>query len=216
MVYIFYRLEMIKDIVLKIHPNDNVLVALKDLELNTSVKFENETYILKDKIPAKHKFSIKQLAIGDAVYMYGVLVGKVKKAIVKGGIINTSNLEHDAEIYSSQNKSIEIKWNAPDTSKFRDKTFLGYHRKDGKVGTENNWLVIPLVFCQNRNVNVLKEALLDKLGFSSAQHLRFDVDILINEYKKGASKETLLERDISNTFNQQQKNYLFFPIILMC
>lgn len=210
MVYIFYRLEMIKDIVLKIHPNDNVLVALKDLELNTSVKFENETYILKDKIPAKHKFSIKNLVIGDAVYMYGVLVGKVKKPIVKGGIINTSNLEHDAEIYSSQKKSIiEIKWNAPNTSKFHDKTFLGYHRKDGKVGTENNWLVIPLVFCQNRNVNVLKEALLDKLGFSSAQHLRFDVDLLINDYKKGASKETLLERDISNTFNQQQKNYLF-------
>ena len=40
---------------------------------------------------------------------------------------------------------------------YSSKTFDGYHREDGKVGTENNWLVIPLVFCQNRYIDELKK-----------------------------------------------------------
>ncbi len=35
---------------------------------------------------------------------------------------------------------------------------MGYHRRDGQVGTANYWLVVPLVFCENRNVNVIRQA----------------------------------------------------------
>ena len=42
---------------------------------------------------------------------------------------------------------------------------MGYHRPDGQVGTANYWLVIPMVFCENRNVEVIKEAILSELGY---------------------------------------------------
>ena len=48
---------------------------------------------------------------------------------------------------------------------------MGYHRADGQVGTRNYWLVLPLVFCENRNVERMREALEEELGYGSAQQL---------------------------------------------
>jgi len=42
--------------------------------------------------------------------------------------------------------------------------FLGYRRSDGQVGTRNYWLVVPLVFCENRNIIVLKQAFEEELA----------------------------------------------------
>lgn len=195
--------------VLKIHDKDNVLVALTDLEKGTEIIFENHNYIIQNHIAAKHKFVTNTIEKGGNVYMYGVLVGKAKKKIVKGDLISTSNLAHATEEYQVNNNKTPIKWQAPDISKFVNKTFNGYHRIDGKVGTENNWLIIPLVFCQNRNVNVLKDALVEKLGFGKKQHLRLDVDSLIADYKSGASNEVLLKKDILKESEESYKSDLF-------
>lgn len=195
--------------ILKIHPKDNVIVALSDLEKNTKVTLNSTEYVLTDDIPAKHKFVTESLNDGDAVYMYGVLVGRVNGHIAKGGLITTSNLKHDTESYKAFEESHKIEWEQPDISRFKGKTFEGYHRADGKVGTENNWIIIPLVFCQNRNVDVLKEALLEKLGFGEDQHLKFDVDSLIEDYKNGASADDILNKDILKSDYYKQKNRLF-------
>ncbi len=195
--------------VLKIHPKDNVLVALTDLKKGVQVFFENETFVIQDDVAAKHKFVTVPLAKDDKVYMYGVLVGKAKRPIKKGGLISTTNLEHDTEAYNVSNSKEHQKWEAPDISKFINRTFNGYHRADGKVGTENNWLVIPLVFCQNRNVEVLKEALIEKLGFGKKQHVGFNVDALISDYTSGISSEKLLKKDILIGTEKSNKNPLF-------
>ncbi|WP_242202156.1 UxaA family hydrolase [Aestuariivivens insulae] len=195
--------------VLKIHDKDNVLVALTNLEKGTQITFENQTYTIQNYIAAKHKFVTETLEEGDKVYMYGVLVGKAKKKIAKGDLISTSNLEHDTEPYKTKDLKASKSWSAPNVSKFVNKTFNGYHRADGKVGTENNWLIIPLVFCQNRNVTVLKEALVEKLGFGKKQHLRLDVDTLIADYKSGASNQALLDKDILKETEESYKSLLF-------
>lgn len=198
-----------KNNVLKIHEKDNVIVALTDLKKGTEINFENEIYQIQNDIAAKHKFVTESLAEGDSVYMYGVLVGKAKKAIAKGDIISTSNLIHDTETYGVNDSKEKEVWQAPDVSKFVNTTFNGYHRADGKVGTENNWLIIPLVFCQNRNVEVLKQALVEKLGYGKKQHLGLDVDALINDYKSGATAEAILEKNILKDGEDTSKNLLF-------
>lgn len=195
--------------VLRIHHKDNVLVALTDLEQGTQVSFENNTYHIQNNIAAKHKFATETIAKNGKVYMYGVLVGTTKKEILKGDLISTSNLTHDTEAYSVNTTQKQDSWLAPDVSKFVNRTFNGYHRADGKVGTENNWLIIPLVFCQNRNVEVLKQALVEKLGFGKKQHLGLDVDALIADYTSGASAETILSRNIVKEREEYTKNPLF-------
>ncbi|HVK97590.1 MAG TPA: UxaA family hydrolase, partial [Flavisolibacter sp.] len=148
----------------KVHPEDNVLVALTNLEEGEHVTYNGTEIILPARVPAKHKFVVADLQPGDEVKMYGVLVGKAQKPIAKGNVITTSNLKHAAEGFEIGER--KTTWHKPDISKFQDRTFLGYRRPDGKVGTANYWLVVPLVFCENRNLDVLREALLEELGYS--------------------------------------------------
>lgn len=168
---------------LKIHPADNVLVALTDLKAGETIHFNNENFSLTHDVPAKHKFTDKALRPDDEVIMYGILVGKATQPISKGGVIGTHNVKHKASPYSGKTK--EYSWTPPDVSKFKNKTFMGYHRADGQVGTANYWLIVPLVFCENRNVDVIKKAFEEGLGFSKQDPYKNYVNDLVKLYKEG-------------------------------
>jgi altronate hydrolase len=173
----------IKRPVVKMHPKDNVLVALIDLTKGETITFNNEAFILQDPIKAKHKFYTENLAKGDEVRMYGVLVGKVQCAVAKGSLMTTDNLKHAAEPYAYRH--VDFKWQLPDISKFKNRTFNGYKRKTGPAGTANYWLFIPTVFCENRNLDVIKEALHNELGYSVTDKYRLYTKHLIKAYKEG-------------------------------
>ncbi len=190
-----------------IHPKDNVVVALVDLPKDTSIVHFNSNFQLPTPTKAKHKFAIKSFAKGDKVLMYGSLVGKTTKPVRQGETLTTENTVHASSGYKVGNK--KLSWEAPNVDTFKNRTFNGYHRSDGSVGTANNWLVIPLVFCENRNVDVLKSALLDALGYKTTNDFIMDTDSLINQYKNGASDETLLASNIIRTPEEMKKNRIF-------
>jgi altronate hydrolase len=171
---------------LKIDPKDNVLIALTDLHRGERITYSDQVYILRSDIPAKHKFSTDDLSADDEVMMYGVLVGKARERIQAGEVLTTRNVRHEASRYSES--SGRYKWNPPDVSRWRQRTFLGYHRPDGQVGTRNYWLVVPLVFCENRNIAVLKQAFLEELGFAQPNIYRQQVAELIRLYAEGKTK----------------------------
>jgi altronate hydrolase len=154
----------VKNKVLKIHPNDNVIVALSDLSKGETVELDGQSYTLTEDIAAKHKFAMYDFEVGAEIKMYDVLVGKAQFPIAKGASINTFNVKHAVNNFELRENHTD--WQAPDLSKFTGRTFNGFHRADGKVGTANYWLVIPLVFCENRNIEVLREALVDDLGYA--------------------------------------------------
>jgi altronate hydrolase len=168
---------------LKIHPADNVLVALTDLKRGETITYQNTSFPLAEDVPAKHKFTEVDLRPEDEIFMYGIVVGKATKPIGQGGAIGTHNIKHKAAPFSGRTKTYS--WTPPDVSKFKDKTFLGYHRADGQVGTANYWLVIPLVFCENRNVNVIRQAFEEALGFSKPEPYKNYLNDLIALYKEG-------------------------------
>lgn len=168
---------------LLIHPKDNVLVALQDLTVGETIDHNGIKINIKDTIPAKHKFAINELVKGDQVYMYGGIVGKTLSTIPSGGVLSTQNVTHEAEDFGE--KSGDYQWDAPDISKFKSKTFNGFHRPDGQVGTGNYWLVIPMVFCENRNVDIIKEAFLEELGFGKPNPFKKMVREMASLYKSG-------------------------------
>ncbi len=172
-----------KQQVLKVSPKDNVLVALTDLKKGQAIEFGGETFILQDDVKAKHKFFTTDLNEGDKVIMYGVLVGKAQKFIAKGSWMSTENIKHAADPYFYRNTN--FKWTPPDVSKYAGKTFNGYHRSNGDVGTANYWLFIPTVFCENRNLDVIREALHNELGYAVTDRYKQFTHQLIDAYKKG-------------------------------
>jgi altronate hydrolase len=192
---------------IKIHPSDNVLVALKDISKGDSIMFENQVFQAKEYIPLKHKVALKDFNQGDPIYMYGVLVGKAQSPIQKGGLLSTVNLKHATDDYGSyQNQS---SWNAPNVSEWRNKTFMGYHRADGSVGTANYWIVVPMVFCENRNLDVLKEALVNDLGYGKNQKYKLQSRQLIDLYKSGKGTNEILEARLESANNIEKQSRLF-------
>ncbi|MEM9829680.1 MAG: altronate dehydratase family protein [Bacteroidota bacterium] len=181
--------------VLRIHPDDNVIVALDQLTAGEKVQLQSESYEICQDIPAKHKFAQTNFYPGDSIIMYGVRVGKAVQKIQQGEAISTQNIHHDAEGYDLREK--QYQWFAPAVSQWQDVTFNGYHRADGKVGVANYWLVIPLVFCENRNLEVMREALVKELGYNRSRSHRFDVQTLVEQYQSGASVDSLLATPIA-------------------
>lgn len=175
--------------ILKINPKDNVLVALQDLAKGEELLYDGQVYILQDNIPAKHKFFMKDMQAGDEIIMYGVLVGKAQYTIPKGGLMTTDNTKHAADPYVF--RPYNHHWEAPDISRFSGRTFNGYVRRDGRVGTANHWLFIPTVFCENRNLDVIKEALYHELGYSVTDKYRAFTHELLAAYQEGKSLNTL-------------------------
>ncbi len=174
-----------KQRVLHIHPKDNVLVALDNLRKHEIVVFDNEEYFLVEDIPAKHKFFMNNMQTGDEIFMYGVLVGKAQYHVERGSRMTVENTKHAADSYAFRN--FHYQWQPPDVSAFQNKTFNGYHRSDGKVGTANYWLFLPTVFCENRNLDVIREALYNELGYAVTSKYKSFTKQLVEAYEEGDS-----------------------------
>lgn len=186
---------------------DNIIVAITSLEKGTAISVAGKQFKLKENIKQKHKFSLNEFNVGDEVFMYGVLVGKAVLPIQQGEAITTENIKPASAEFSDSNE--KFAWTAPDTSNFEGRIFNGYHREDGSVGTGNYWLVIPLTFCENRNIDVLEGALSEKLGYETKKDFAVDTDALIAQYKAGASTEEIYNTPIITTKEELAKNRLF-------
>lgn len=200
---------MVKREFIQIHPKDNVLVALSDLPKGHRLEYQGHAFFLPRAVAAKHKFIWSPIKKDDAIIMYGVMVGRVNSDLLAGELLDTSNLRHDTARYGLGERKLE--WTKPDVSAFADRTFLGFHRSNGTVGTANYWLVIPLVFCENRNVLTMKEALEEKLGYQvRSRDYSQQVDALISAVQDGASPERLLDMRFNRT-DQSSKTARVFP-----
>lgn len=174
---------------IQIHQADNVLVALNDLPKNLPVKFNDTDFRLATPVAAKHKFTVKDVHPGEQLFMYGVLVGIATEFIPQGAAVTTANIRHASSDFKLGVRKPD--WSRPDVSAWQQKTFDGYHRSDGSVGTANHWLVIPLVFCENRNIEVLREAFVEKLGYKRQQPYDRYVQHLVDLYQSGTAPEEI-------------------------
>ena len=196
-----------KQKVLKVNPEDNVLVALTNLSRGEKVSYLGEEYMLTEDIPAKHKFAQQFMQAGSDVIMYGVLVGKTQTDLERGALLSINNVKHAASGFTVGERKVE--WTAPDVSRWKAHVFQGYHRSDGSVGTANYWLVVPLVFCENRNLEVLEEALVNPLGYGRNKNYTNQAKQLVELYKAGGDLESLLNAPISETSHVPPSERLF-------
>lgn len=169
--------------VLQLDPSDNVLIALRDLRAGERIDFSGREHLLISDIPAKHKFLTRDIPVGGDVVMYGVLIGKAREPIRAGEAVTTRNTRHDSLPFEESTRSFD--WKPPDVSRWVERTFLGYPRPDGQVGTRNYWLVVPLVFCENRNIEVMKQAFEEELGFAPPKIYRQQLADLVRRYRSG-------------------------------
>lgn len=149
---------------IKIHSDDNVGVALQNLKAGSTILMDGTTFILPQDVQAKHKFTLFSISKGQTLKMYGIVVGTAEVDLPQGAAITVHNVAHTTSPVTGRQPVTH--WVKPDVSHWQNATFKGYHRKDGSVGTANYWLVFPLVFCENKNIEIIKEAISDALGYN--------------------------------------------------
>lgn len=193
-----------KQRILKVHHSDNVIVALVDLIPGEVVTYAADSYTLLESVPSKHKFFATSLPAGASVIMYGVLIGKTQCSVLAGQRLTTANVKHAAEEYAWRN--LPISWVPPDISSFKGQTFLGYHRSDGRVGTANYWLFIPTVFCENRNLEVIKDALVEALGYAVSTKYKNYAAALVDAIQNDQPLEQISLTPISGVAKRPFKN----------
>ena len=191
--------------IIKVNSTDNVAVALIDLKAGDVIPFEGENIKILSDTKSKHKIALQKFESGDRIIMYGVLVGKADCIIEKGDVLTTKNVKHQSEKVFGKTESFS--WTAPNVDKWKGRTFLGYHREDGQVGTENVWLFFPLVFCENRNIEILKEVFEKEL-------LKQQVNphqMLLRSLVKGEDEDAIVPEKSANVFDNIDVKFITHP-----
>ena len=124
-----------------IHTEDNVAVALRAIPAGTA--FDGVT--ARTDIPQGHKMALRTVHVGEQVVKYGFSIGHATEEIAPGDWVHTHNM--------ATNLSGEVEYTYHPSLRFPEPvqpgTFMGFRRKDGKVGIRNEIWIIPTVGCVN-------------------------------------------------------------------
>jgi len=129
--------------VVHLHPDDNVCIATRDLDRATHVTAAPYDVILTGKVGLGHKIALAEIAKGQRVIRYGQTIGFATAVIDPGDWVHTHNLTA-GEFTRDYQYATEI---PPPPVPIAGRTFQGYRRADGKVGTRNYLAVISTVNC---------------------------------------------------------------------
>lgn len=139
---------------IKIHEMDNVAVALVDLKAGQPVETGSETILIKEVIPAGHKFSLTELKPGMEVIKYGYAIGTVTEPVGTGQWIHTHNIRTGLGAVLEYQYQPAVKSDSKTVTYVRTDTYTGdyfdgYRREDGSAGIRNEIFIIPTVGCVN-------------------------------------------------------------------
>ena len=130
---------------IRIHPDDNVAVALEDIRSGETVETGGFTVTALEDVSRGHKIALQRIPAGEPVVKYGNPIGIAKEAIAAGAWVHVHNvrtgLSESAE-YTYNHKTFPM----PDV---KPRTFMGYLREDGRAAVRNELWIIPTVGCVN-------------------------------------------------------------------
>lgn len=134
----------------RIHPQDDVLIALSDLKCGNQVDVtKDHPIVLIDDIPKGHKIAARTIQTGEHVMKYGYSIGVAKEKIEAGQWIHTHNLHTGLSgiiDYEYTKTPVE----QPKVNNTIPLTFQGYRRSNGKIGIRNELWIINTVGCINK------------------------------------------------------------------
>lgn len=127
----------------KIHDDDNVVVALEDMTKGTLI---GHGVYLQEPIGRGHKVAINDIAQGDLVIKYGYSIGYTTLPIKKGEWVHTHNLKTSLKGNVSYTYGQQLTCLPQSNRRF---TYQGYLRDNGEVGIRNELWIVPTVSCVN-------------------------------------------------------------------
>ena len=137
---------------IKLNESDNVVVALRDLEVGESVN-SLDGHVLTEKIFRGHKIASCDIISGVNIIRYGQIIGSATKDIIVGEHVHSHNcgMGDHAQDYAHSSASRPL---APIDG---ERTFQGFSREDGRVGTRNYIGIVTSVNCSGTVARFIAE-----------------------------------------------------------
>lgn len=141
---------------IKINPADTVVVCLQPKIKGDIIEVDGRSITVNQDTPAGHKLLITDTPEGKDIIKYGYPIGHARHNLKAGDWVNENNLKTNLAgtldyTYNPVGETLSIKDDK--------RTFKGYVRKNGEVGTRNEIWIVPTVGC----VNGIAEKLAEKL-----------------------------------------------------
>ncbi len=134
----------------RIHPADDVAVAVQALAAGEDLVVEGERIVLAEDVPAGHKVALHPRAPGQTVIKYGFPIGAATAPIAAGAWVHTHNLKTCLEgMLEYTYEPVGAQHAAPLHASLPAPTFMGYRRPNGRVGTRNEVWILNTVACVN-------------------------------------------------------------------
>lgn len=76
-------------------PEDNCLVACRDLAAGTTVEIDERAVVLPQAVPLGYKVARSSLVAGQAVLRYAAHIGSTTRPVAEGELLHTHNLQSD-------------------------------------------------------------------------------------------------------------------------
>ena len=142
------------------HAADNVAIVANDGGLPAGTVFA-DGLTLVDPVPQGHKVALHDLAEGEAVRRYNVIIGYALKALPRGSWVNEKVLRMPAapELQGLPMATVQ----APAMAPLTGYTFEGFRNTDGSVGTRNILAITTTVQCVSGVVDVAVQRIKDEL-----------------------------------------------------
>jgi altronate dehydratase len=137
--------------VIRLHPADNVVIALKDLAVGAQP--EGLDVPLAGAVPRGHKIATRSIAKGSEVIRYGQIIGQATVDIPASTHIHSHNLG-----MGPHSSDYAIGTECRPLPPLEPRSFLGYHRPDGTVGTRNYLGILTSVNCSGSVARFIAEA----------------------------------------------------------
>lgn len=146
--------------VLLVHPLDEVLVALRDIQPGESVRFATQQLTTRTAVPRGHKLSRTAIPAGAVIRKYGWPIGRATRDIAPGEHVHTHNLATALTTQEDYRYKADPATPAPQgvtRNPADSRTFLGYRRRNGRVGTRNELWVLSTVGCVGHTARRIAE-----------------------------------------------------------
>lgn len=146
---------------IKIDPKDSVVVCLQPKKKGDIIEIDGKSITVNQDTPAGHKILIKDAPEGTNIIKYGYPIGHARQDLKAGDWVNENNLKTNlagtlSYTYTPVDEKLDIKQ--------ENRTFKGYVRKNGEVGTRNEIWIVPTVGCVNGIAEKLAKKLREETG----------------------------------------------------
>lgn len=153
----------LNQVAILLREGDDVAVAKQKIEGGSIIHFEGRAIALRGNVPAGHKFALRDVAENAPVHKYGQVIGYATQAIQPGDWVHTNNLgfgKGEGDGAGALHLDYEYSTAIPPVDYVgadRQRTFPGYARTDGRVGTRNYVALVSTVNCSASTVQAIAE-----------------------------------------------------------